>query len=137
MFKQIIAQSLNGFSIKDIPFLLLQISVSSILVIIIRIYWRKTIKDEIEKYFLTYLVPFQIALTTLSVFSIKSPWVVVLFGLISLIPVLGGNSLSLKSKFFYLLCVFIAFGCGSVNLAVTSLVTLLLIIPLLHFKKLN
>jgi hypothetical protein len=135
MLKQLIAQSLNGFSFKDIPFLLLQISVSSILVIIVRYYWRKSIQDENETRFLNFLVPIQIALTAISIYSIKSPWIVVLFGFIALIPLLGNYSFALKSKAFYLICVFIAFGCGGPNLFVTSFLTIFVIIPCLHIYK--
>ena len=64
---------------------------------------------------------------TLALFNI----LVVLFGLLALIPVLGQQSFSMRSKVFYLICVFIALGCGAANLAVTCLVTVLLILPCL------
>lgn len=135
MLKQLIAQSLNGFSPKDLPFLLLQLSISALLAAIIRIYWRKGTEETQEKYLLAYLLPVQIVLTSIAIFSLKSPWMIVLFGFITLIPVIGSQFLSMKSKVFYLLCVFIAFGCGASNLAVTVTVTILLILPCLHLIK--
>lgn len=135
MIKQLIAQSLNGFSIKDLPFLFLQLSVSAILVLIIRSYWRKGINDPHELSFLKFLVPFHLVLTTIAVFSINSPWITILFGLLALIPVLGTQSFSLRSKAFYMISIFIAFGCGGANLIVTVLTTIVLIIPCLHFYK--
>lgn len=135
MLKQLIAQSLNGFSIKDLPFLFLQLSLSALLVAIIRIYWRKGLNDPQELSFLKYLLPFQLVLTSIAVFSFNSPWITVLFGLLALVPVLGAQSFSLRSKIFYLIAVFIAFGCGGANLAVTVLITLVLILPCLHFYK--
>jgi hypothetical protein len=135
MLKQLIAQSLNGFSTKDLPFLFLQLSVSALLAAIIRFYWRKGANDAQEQKLIDYLLPVQIVLTTVALFSLKSPWMIVLFGFIALIPVIGSQFLTIKSKVFYLLCVFIAFGCGSSNLTVTSLVTILLILPCLHFIK--
>jgi hypothetical protein len=137
MLKQLVAQSLNGFSTLDIPFLILQLSTSALLAFIIRVYWRKAELTDEEKKFLIYLIPLQIALTTLAIFSLQSPWIIVLFGIVTLFPLLGNISVSLRSRFFYMLCVFIAFGCGAANLAVTSLIVICLIIPLLFIQNRN
>lgn len=120
---------------KDLPFLFLQLSVSVLLILIIRSYWRKSLKDTHELSFLRYLVPFHLVLTAIAVFSINSPWIVVLFGLLTLIPVLGAQSFSLRSKVFYMISVFIAFGCGGANLVVTALIAMVFVIPCLHFYK--
>lgn len=135
MFNQIAALSLNGFSLKDVPFLLMQLSVSALLAIVIRYFWRKQNLSTNESSFLKYLMPVQIILTTLAVFSHQSPWMVVLFGLLSLIPLLGTEGFSLRSKAFYLMIVFIAFGCGAANLFVTGIVTVFLIVPSLYFYQ--
>lgn len=135
MLKQLIAQSLNGFSAKDLPFLFLQLSISALMAATVRYYWRKGMYDVQEKNLLMYLLPVQIVLTSVAIFSLKSPWMIVLFGFIALIPVIGSQSLTMRSKVFYLLCVFIAFGCGASNLAITVIVTILLILPCLHFIK--
>ncbi len=135
MLKQLIAQSLNGFSVKDLPFLFLQLTVSALLAAMVRYYWRKGTDDSQEKNLFSYLLPIQIVLTSVAVFSLKSPWMIVLFGFIALIPVIGSHFLTMRSKIFYLICVFIAFGCGASNLAVTALVTIFLILPCLHFIK--
>lgn len=135
MLKQLIAQSLNGFSMKDLPFLFLQLSVSALLAAIIRFYWKKGAEDTQERSLLVYLLPIQMILTVIAIFSLKSPWMIVLFGFIALIPLTGSQSPGMRAKVFYLLCVFIAFGCGASNLVVTTFVTVLLIIPVLHFVK--
>jgi hypothetical protein len=135
MLKQLIAQSLNGFSSKDLPFLFLQLSVSALLAVLIRYYWRKGTEDTQELNLLKYLLPVQMVLTVIAIFSLKSPWMIVLFGFIAMIPVIGSHSPGIRAKVFYLLCVFIAFGCGVSNLVVTTLVTVLLVLPVLHFAK--
>lgn len=131
--KQLVFQILGGFSMKDIPFLLLQLTISSLLVWIIRVYWRKRELPDEEKEFLKYLIPLQIIFTTLAIFSLRSPWMIIFLGIVSLVPVLGTTTLSLRSKFFYLLSVFIAFGCGAANIIVTALVTFFLAVPVLQF----
>lgn len=131
--KQLVFQILGGFSMKDIPFLLLQLTISSLLVWIIRVYWRKRELPDEEKEFLKYLIPLQIIFTTLAIFSLRSPWMIIFLGIVSLVPVLGTTTLSLRSKFFYLLSVFIAFGCGAANIIVTALVTFFLVVPVLQF----
>ena len=57
MLKQIIVQSLNGFSMNDIPFLFLQLSVSALLAIAVRVYWKKGLANDEEKSLVKYLVP--------------------------------------------------------------------------------
>lgn len=132
MIKQLLSQSLNGFTLQDLPFLFVQIITSAILAWIIRVYWRRNILTNEEKSFLNYLIPFQIILTTIAVFSHQSPWMMIVFGLFALIPVLGNNGFNLLSRFYYTLIIFIALGCGAANLVVTVLITIILIIPFLH-----
>lgn len=138
MMKQLFAQVLQGFTVKDLPFLLFQLALSAVLAWFIRFFWRKNELSDEESKFLDYLLPIQIVFTTIAIFSIKSPWISVLFGILSLIPLLGNNGFNLKSKVFYLICLFIAFGCGAANPAITGIVTVLMIIPVLflyHSKK--
>ena len=135
MLKQIIVQSLNGFSMNDIPFLFLQLSVSALLAIAVRVYWKKGLANDEEKSLVKYLVPIQVLFTTMAVFSWKSPWIMVLFGLFTLVPIISTVGFSLRSKVFYLICIFIAFGCGAANLMVTLVITTIIILPCLHFYK--
>lgn len=138
MMKQLFAQVLQGFTVKDLPFLIFQLALSAVLAWIIRYFWRKNELSDEETNFLDYLLPIQIVFTTIAIFSIKLPWITVLFGILSLIPLLGNTGFNLKSKVFYILCLFIAFGCGAANPAVTFCVTVLLVVPVLflyHSKK--
>lgn len=137
MFQQIVFKSLNGFTLSDLSFLVFQMSVSIILSFCIRFYWKKGEVNESEKWMLYYLGPLQLALTGLAIFSNQSPWITVLFGLLSMFPLLGNSILSIRSRIFYLLCVFIAYGCGGANLAVTTLVILVFVLPILHFSSLK
>lgn len=136
MIKQLISQALNGFSLIDLPFLVLQLSVSAFLVIILRQIWLKkhAPKDE-EKGLFKYILPLQIVLTLVAVFSLQAPWIIVLFGFMAIIPFLGNNNVDTKTKIFYMLVVAIAFGCGSANVVVTSIVFLIIIFPLLYLNK--
>ena len=135
MLKQLLAQATMGFSITDLPILFLQLSVSALLAILIRHFWKIGNVEPNEYHFLNYLVPMQVVFTTIAIFSLKTPWILVLFGLLALIPVNGNDGFSLRSKVFYLTCIFIAFGCGAANLFVTTMVTLFLILPCMYFYK--
>lgn len=135
MLKQLLAQATMGFSITDLPILFLQLSISALLAILIRNFWKKGNVEPNEIYFLNYLVPIQVIFTTIAIFSLKTPWILVLFGLLALIPVIGNDGFSLRSKVFYLTCIFIAFGCGAANLFVTTMVTLFLLLPCMYFYK--
>lgn len=135
MLKQLLAQATMGFSITDLPILFLQLSISALLAILIRHFWMKGNVESNEFHFLNYLVPLQVIFTTIAIFSLKTPWILVLFGLLALIPVIGNDGFSLRSKVFYLSCIFVAFGCGAANLFVTTMVTLLLVLPCMYFYK--
>ena len=135
MLKQLLAQATMGFSITDLPILFLQLSISALLAILIRHFWKKGNVESNEFHFLNYLVPMQVIFTTIAIFSLKTPWILVLFGLLALIPVIGNDGFSLRSKVFYLTCIFVAFGCGAANLFVTTTVTLLLVLPCMYFYK--
>lgn len=135
MIKQLISQALNGFSLVDLPFLILQLSVSAFLAIILRMIWQKKHSNSENDVLLKYLVPLQIILTLVAIFSLQSPWMIVLFGFIAIMPLLGSSNLEAKTKVFYTIVVVLAFGCGAANLFVTSLIILLVIIPLLYLIK--
>ncbi len=135
MLKQLLAQLTMGFSITDLPILFLQLSISALLAILIRNFWKKGNVESNEFHFLNYLVPMQVIFTTIAIFSLKTPWILVLFGLLALIPVIGNDGFSLRSKVFYLTCIFVAFGCGAANLFLTTMVTLFLVLPCMYFYK--
>jgi len=137
MLKQLLAQSMMGFSMRDLPLLFLQLSISTLLAILIRYFWKKGSDSKDELSFLNYLFPLQIIFTTIAIFSLRSPWILVLFGLLALIPIIGNSGFSLRSKVFYLSCIFIAFGCGASNLFVTTLVTIVFILPSMYFYKIE
>ena len=135
MLKQLLAQLTMGFSITDLPILFLQLSISALLAILIRNFWKKGNVESNEFHFLNYLVPMQVIFTTIAIFSLKTPWILVLFGLLALIPVIGNDGFSLRSKVFYLTCIFVALGCGAANLFLTTMVTLFLVLPCMYFYK--
>lgn len=136
MIKQLISQALNGFSLVDLPFLLLQLSVSAFLAIILRQIWLKKHSTNVEESgLLKYLLPLQVILTLMAIFSLQSPWMIVLFGFLAIMPLLGNNNTDTKTKVFYMTIVAVAFGCGAANLMVTSIVIIFVIIPLLYLIK--
>lgn len=134
MINQLISQAFNGFSLLDLPFLIIQLTTSSILAIIVRFFWLKNIEEE-ERIFLKFLVPFQLVLTLMALFSLRSPWIIVLFGILSLLPLIGKNNFGYRSKVFYTLIVFISFGIGGGYFVVTILSLVVFIFPIILILK--
>lgn len=135
MISQILAQAFNGFSFMDLPFLLIQLSTSGLLAYLVRIIWRRKGIESSEEDLLKYLIPMQIILTLIAIYSIKSPWMIVLFGFVAIFPLIGSSILTYRSRIFYMIVVGIAFGCGAGNFIVTCFVISFLILPLLYILK--
>lgn len=119
----------NGFTMNDLPFLMVQLLAGAIVTWMLRLVWLKRFSNDSNP-LMQWIIPVNIVLTLLAVLSIKSPWIAVVFGLISLIIGLS-KDLSLTSRVFYLLVVVLSFGCGIGYVIIFVLIYILLLFPLL------